>query len=83
MAASDTLDQLFHDCTELESLVASILEGAGSLGPAVDSGLLTAEHLMNLTYRIEAAERGLDSVTREIGETASAVTQRRFHQAAA
>jgi hypothetical protein len=38
---------------------------------------------MNLTYRIEAAERGLDSVTREIGETASAVTQRRFHQAAA
>jgi hypothetical protein len=53
-------------------LVASILQAVDKLNPAVASGRLTAEHAMNLAFRIEAAERGLLSVTRQINDKASA-----------
>ena len=73
----DSLDRLFHDCAELETLVASIKQTIGDLDPAVDSGLVTAEHLMNLAFRIENAERGLIAIAHQIGETAATVVHRR------
>lgn len=76
LTTGDALDQLFLDCAELEGLVASILQAIDGLSPAVDSGLVTAEHLMNLTYRIEAAERGLITVAHQIGDTVDSVVQR-------
>ncbi len=78
MEAGDALDQLFLDCSELEGLVASILQAVGALKPALDSGLLTAEHLMHLAYRIEAAERGLIAVAHHVSDTATSVIQQRY-----
>lgn len=46
--SGDDLDQLFLDCADLEKLVASIRQVTDKLAPAVDAGLVTAEHLMNL-----------------------------------
>lgn len=73
----DSLDRLFHDCAELETLVASIRQTIGDLDPAVDSGLVTAEHLMNLAFRVENAERGLIAIAHQIGDTAATVVHRR------
>lgn len=81
-ATGDTLDRLFLDCAELEGLVASILQVIDRLSPAVESGLVTAEHLMNLAYRVEAAERGLVTIAHQIDNTASAMIQRRQGAAA-
>lgn len=77
MITGDLLDQLFLDCSELESLVASIAPAVGGLKPAVEQGVLTVEHLMGLAYRIEAAERGLISVAHQISDAASAIIQHR------
>ncbi|MEL6963961.1 MAG: hypothetical protein AAFO01_14500 [Pseudomonadota bacterium] len=72
-----TLDRLFLDCAKLESLVSSIKQTMDRLDPAVDSGMVTAEHLMNLAFRIENAERGLIAIAHQIGDTASSVIDRR------
>ncbi len=75
--AGQTLDRLFLDCSKLETLVSSIREAMDRLDPAVDSGMVTAEHLMNLAFRIENAERGLIAIAHQIGDTASSVIDRR------
>ncbi len=75
--SSATLDKLFLDCGELETLITSIRQTIGRLGPAVDSGLVTPEHLMNLAFRIEKAERGLIDVSHQIGDTATTMIERR------
>lgn len=75
--SGDALDKLFLDCADLETLVASIRQVVDKLGPAVDSGLVTAEHLMNLAYRIENAERGLIAIALQIGDTATTLIDRR------
>ncbi len=67
----EQLDQLFLDCSELESLVASIKRGIDSLDPIAKSSALTVQHLMNLAYRIEAMERSLISVAHRVAETAN------------
>ncbi|MGI9419444.1 MAG: hypothetical protein ACR2RA_16580 [Geminicoccaceae bacterium] len=74
---SDRLDRLFLDCAELETLVTSIRQSIGELDPAVDSGLVTAEHVMNLAFRIENAEHGLIAIARQIGDTATTLIERR------
>jgi len=73
---SDSLDRLFHDCAELEMLVASIKQATERLDLAVDTGLVTTEHLMNLAFRIENAERGLIAIAHQIGDTATTVVHR-------
>lgn len=75
--ADNTLDRLFHECAELETLITSIRQTIDRLDPAVDSGLVTAEHLMNLAYRVENAEHGLIAIAHQISDTATAVIQRR------
>jgi hypothetical protein len=75
--SGQTLDRLFLDCAKLETLVSSIKEAMDRLDPAVDSGMVTAEHLMNLAFRIENAERGLIAIAHQIGDTASSVVDRR------
>ena len=75
--SSDTLDQLFSDCATLETLVASIRQAMAELNPGVDSGAVTAEHLMNLAFRIENAERGLITVAHQISDTATSVIDHR------
>ncbi|MGI9434332.1 MAG: hypothetical protein ACR2Q4_05820 [Geminicoccaceae bacterium] len=82
-ATGDALDQLFLDCSELEALVTSIRQTIDGLSPAVDAGLVTAEHLLNLACRIEAAEQGLISVAHQIGNSASAVIEHRQRVASA
>lgn len=79
--AGETLDRLFLDCAELETLVSSIRQAMDRLDPAVDSGFVTAEHLMNLAFRIENAERGLIAIAHQIGDTASDVIDRRKRMA--
>ncbi|MEM8951290.1 MAG: hypothetical protein AAGC99_18380 [Pseudomonadota bacterium] len=81
--SSATLDKLFLDCAELETLITSIRQTFGALGPAVDSGLVTPEHLMNLAFRIENAERGLIEVSHQIDNTATTVIERRKRGATA
>ena len=71
------LDQLFSDCAALETLVASIRQAMSELNPAVDSGAVTAEHLMTLAFRIENAERGLITIAHQISDTATNVIDRR------
>ena len=73
----NTLDQLFHDCTELETLITSIRQTIGKLDLAVESGLLTAEHLLNLAFRVERAEHGLIAIANQIDDTATGLIQRR------
>lgn len=80
---SDSLDRLFQDCAELETLVASIKQTTESLDLAVGTGLVTTEHLMNLAFRIENAERGLIAIAHQIGDTATTVVRRRQWTAAA
>jgi hypothetical protein len=75
--SGQTLDRLFLDCAKLETLVLSIRDAMDRLDPAVDSGMVTAEHLMNLAFRIENAERGLIAIAHQIGNTASSVIDRR------
>lgn len=75
--SGETLDGLFHNCAELEALVLSIRHAMDRLDPGVDSGFVTAEHLMNLAYRIENAERGLIAIAHQISDTASNVIHRR------
>lgn len=74
---SDDLDQLFVDCADLEQLVASIRQAIDRLGPAVDNGLVTAEHLMNLAFHIENTEQGLIAIAHQIGDTATTLIDRR------
>ena len=82
--SSATLDKLFHDCAELETLITSIRQAFGALDPAIDSGLVTPEHLMNIAFRIENAERGLIEVSHQIGDTATTmIERRRVHSTAA
>ncbi len=75
--SSDDLDRLFLDCADLEQLVASIRLALDKLGPAIDSGLVTAEHLMNLAFRIENTERGLIAIAHQIGDNATTLIDRR------
>ena len=75
--SGDALDRLFLDCSELETLVISIRQAIDALDPAVESGFVTAEHLMNLAFRIENAEHGLIAIAHQIGNTAEAVIERR------
>lgn len=75
--AGDALDQLFLDCADLETLLASIRQAVEKLGPAADTGLVTAEHLMNLAFRIENAERGLIAIAHQVGDTATTIIDRR------
>lgn len=75
--AGDALDQLFLECAELESMVASIKQSIDRLEPAAETGLVTTEHLMNLAYRIEAAEHGLIAISHRIGDTAATMIRRR------
>ncbi|MGI9489445.1 MAG: hypothetical protein ACR2RF_26870 [Geminicoccaceae bacterium] len=79
--SGDDLDQLFLDCADLEQLVASIRQAIDKLGPAVDSGLVTTEHLMNLAFRIENTEQGLIAIAHQIGDTATTVIDRRRRSA--
>lgn len=73
----EALDRLFLDCTELETAVASIRQAIDKLDPAVESGLVTAEHLMVLAFRIERAERGLITIAHRMGHTATSLIERR------
>lgn len=73
----DVLDRLFHECAELETLIGSIRQKMDELGPAVNSGLVTAEHLMNLAFRVENAEHGMIAIAHQISDTATAVIDRR------
>ncbi|MEZ5932317.1 MAG: hypothetical protein R3F54_10250 [Alphaproteobacteria bacterium] len=75
--AGEALDRLFHECAELETLVASIRQSMDELNPAVDSGFVTPEHLMNLAFRIENAEHGLIAIAHHIDDMATAVIKRR------
>lgn len=79
---SDALDRLFFDCAELETLVASIRQSINALDPAVGSGRVTTEHLMNLAFRIENAEHGLIAISHQIGDAATTVIDRRKATAA-
>ena len=72
----DDLDQLFLDCAELETLLASIRQVVEKLGPSIGSGVVTAEHLMNLAFRIENAERGLIEIAHQVGDSASIMADR-------
>lgn len=74
--SGDMLDQLFLDCAALETLVVSIRQAMAELNPAVDSGVVTAEHLMNLAFRIENAEHGLITIAHQISDTATSVIDR-------
>lgn len=73
---TDRLDRLFTDCAALETLLASIRQSVGTLKPAANSGLVTAEHLMNLAFRIEHAEQSLITIAHELSDTAMAVINR-------
>ena len=73
---SDDLDQLFSDCAELEARIVSIRHAMEKLEPAVDAGLVTAEHLMNLAFRVENAERGLIAVGHQVNDTATSMIRR-------
>jgi hypothetical protein len=74
--AGEALDELFHECAELETLVASIRQTMSDLNPAVDTGLVTPEHLMNLAFRVENAEHGLIAIARQINDMANTVIKR-------
>ena len=74
---SESLDRLFLECAELEALVASIRQTVVGLDPAVDSGLVTAEHLMNLAFRIENAEHGLIAIAHQVSDVAMTAIDRR------
>jgi len=80
--SGDMLDRLFLDCAALETLVTSIRQSMDALDPAVDSGFVTADHLMNLAFRIENAERGLITIAHQISDTATTVIDRRKMAAA-
>jgi len=67
----NALDRLFLECAELEGLITLIRKMIDELDPAVDSGLVTAEHLMILAYRIENAERGLIEIAHRFSDTAN------------
>lgn len=73
----DMLDRLFLDCLALETSIASISQAIDRLAPAVECGLVTAEHLMSLVYRIETAERGMIKVADRLGDTATSLIDRR------
>lgn len=73
---SDALDRLFLDCAALETLIAAIRDGIDHLDPGVDSGRVTTEHLMNLAFRIEAAEHGMLAIAHQISDTAISVIER-------
>jgi hypothetical protein len=75
--AGDALDRLFSECAELETLVTTIRRTMDALDPAVDTGLVTPEHLMNLAFRIENAEHGLIAIANQIGQMATTVIKRR------
>ena len=81
MAANEKLDQLFLDCSELESLAASIMQAADGLDPTVDSGGLTIEHMMSLAFRIEATEQRLISVAQRIADAATTVIKNQCQKA--
>lgn len=75
--SGEALDKLFLDCADLEQLISSIRQTVEKLGPAVDKGLVTPEHLMNLAFRIENAERGLIAVAHQVSDTATTMIDRR------
>ncbi len=75
--SGEALDKLFLDCASLESLLSSVRQAVEKLGPAVDSGLVTPEHLMALAFRIENAERGLIAIAHQISDTATTMIDRR------
>ncbi|MEM7042306.1 MAG: hypothetical protein AAF543_05805 [Pseudomonadota bacterium] len=74
---SDILDQLFSDCAELEARIVAIRQAIEKLEPAVDAGLVTADHLMNLAFRVENAEHGLIAIAHQVSDTATTMIQRR------
>lgn len=81
VAANEKLDQLFLDCSELESLAASIMQAVDGLDPTVDSGALTIEHMMSLAFRIEATEQRLISVAQRIADAATTVIKNQYQKA--
>lgn len=75
--AEGKLERLLFDCSELETLVASIKETFDTLNPAVEADVLTVEHLMNLAINIENAERGLIEIAHRIDDNATDILRRR------
>ena len=73
---NEALDQLLLDCAELESLMATMKTKIAKLDPAVESGRITAEHLLKLVLRIEAAERGMIDIAHHIDSAATNITRR-------
>lgn len=74
--ARGKLERLLTDCSELETLVASIKETFDTLNPAEEDAL-TAEHLMNFAICIESAERGLIEIAHRIDDSATDILRRR------
>ncbi|MGI9510143.1 MAG: hypothetical protein ACR2QJ_12440 [Geminicoccaceae bacterium] len=74
--ADDTLDLLFFDCVELETLVEAIKHRFDMLNTIADCGLMNAEHLMTLAVRIENAERGLITIAHQIDDSAANMMRR-------
>jgi len=74
---SSMLDQLFLDCTELETLLTAMKANIAKLDQGVASGLVTTEHLLTLAFRIETAERGMIDIAHGIDGTATNIARRR------
>ena len=74
--SNSALDQLLSDCAELERLMAAMKTKLAKLDPAVQSGRITAQHLLTLVLRIEAAERDMIDIAHQIDSAATHVVRR-------